>query len=145
MARIFKTAPTAARSLAGMTKIVIPFEIETWEETVYDEAGEGPRLAQVRVVKRFSGALEGTSEARVLTAQGPGGAGYMASERVQGALDGCRGTFVLQHGGVGDATAQRAFGHIVPGSGTGELAGLAGEAEFAHDDAGARVTLTIEG
>jgi len=60
-------------------------------------------------------------------------------------LEGRRGTFVLQHGGVGDAIAQRAFGHLVPGSGTGELAGLAGEAEFAHDESGARVTLTIAG
>jgi hypothetical protein len=128
-----------------MTEIVIPFEIETWEETVYDEPGDGPKLAQVRVVKRFSGPLEGRSEARVLTAQGPGGAGYIASERVEGVLEGRRGTFVLQHGGVGDAIAQRAFGHIVPGSGTGELAGLAGEAEFAHDESGARVTLTIAG
>jgi hypothetical protein len=143
MARIFKTARAGPRSLARMTRIVIPFEIEAWEETVYEEPGDGPRLAQVRVVKRFSGALEGTSEARVLTAQGPGGAGYLASERVEGTLDGRRGTFVLQHGGVGDSTAQRAFGHIVPGSGTGELAALAGEAEFAHDESGARVTLTI--
>jgi hypothetical protein len=145
MARIFKTADRHRPSLARMTKIVIPFEIETWEETVYDEGAEGPKLAQVRVVKRFSGALEGTSEARVLTAQGPGGAGYMASERVSGTLEGRRGTFVLQHGGVGDESSQRAFGHIVPGSGTGELEGLAGEAEFAHDESGARVTLTVEG
>jgi hypothetical protein len=126
-----------------MTKIVIPFEIETWEEDVYDEGGDGPKLSQVRVVKRFSGALEGTSEARVLTAQGAGGAGYMASERVEGVLDGRRGTFVMQHGGVGDEAGSRAFGHIVPGSGTGELAGLSGAAEFAHDEQGARVTLTL--
>jgi hypothetical protein len=45
---------------------------------------------------------------------------------------------VLRHGGVGD----HAFGHIVPGSGTGELAGLSGEAVYAHDDAGARLTLS---
>jgi hypothetical protein len=49
-----------------------------------------------------------------------------------------RGTFVLRHGGVGD----HAFGHTVPGSGTGELAGLSGEAVYAHDDAGARLTLS---
>ena len=32
-----------------------------------------------------------------------------------------------------------AFGHVVPGSGTGDLAGLHGDAVFAHDDAGARL------
>jgi hypothetical protein len=44
---------------------------------------------------------------------------------------------------VADETEQHAFGHIVPGSGTGELSGLRGDAMFAHDDAGARVTLTF--
>jgi hypothetical protein len=32
--------------------------------------------------------------------------------------------------------------HIVPGSGTGVLATLEGEAVYAHDEAGARVTLS---
>ena len=49
---------------------------------------------------------------------------------------------MLQHGGIGDDTGQHAFGHIVPGSGTGELRGLRGEAAFAHDADGARLTLT---
>jgi hypothetical protein len=111
------------------------FEITGWDETRYDEPAEGPPLARATVRKRFSGPLVGTSVAELLTA---GRSGYLASERVDGALEGRSGTFVLQHGGVGD----HAFGHIVPGSGTGELAGLSGEAVFAHDDAGARVTLT---
>jgi hypothetical protein len=40
------------------------------------------------------------------------------------------------------ASATTPSGHIVPGSGTGELAGLSGEAVYAHDDAGARLTLS---
>ena len=57
-------------------------------------------------------------------------------------LAGRRGTFVLQHGGVGDEQSQEAFGRVVPGSGTGELAGLHGEVAYAHDADGARITLT---
>ncbi len=83
------------------------------------------------------------SVTELLTAQGEEGRGYVASERVTGALEGRSGTFVLQHGGVGDATEQRAFGHVVPGSGTGALRGLRGEAAYAHDEAGARLTLTF--
>lgn len=123
--------------------VTATFEITGWDETRYDEPLDGPPLARATVAKRFAGGIEGTSVAQVLTAQGPGGAGYLASERVEGALDGRRGTFVLQHGGVGDEAGEHAFGHVVPGSGTGELAGLRGEAVFAHDDAGARVTLTF--
>jgi hypothetical protein len=118
--------------------ITASFEITGWDETVYEEPAEGPPLARATVRKRFSGPLEGTSVAEVLLA---GRSGYLASERVDGALDGRRGTFVIQHGGVGDETDQHAFGHIVPGSGTGELRGLRGEAAYAHDDSGARLTL----
>jgi hypothetical protein len=119
--------------------ITANFEIAGWDETVYEEPAEGPPLARATVRKRFSGPLEGTSVAEVLLA---GRSGYLASERVDGALDGRRGTFVIQHGGVGDETDQHAFGHIVPGSGTGELRGLRGEAAYAHDDSGPRLTLT---
>ena len=122
--------------------ITATFEITGWDETRYDEPAEGPPLARATVRKRFSGPLEGTSTGELLTAQGDEGAGYLASERVAGTLEGRTGTFVLQHGGIGDETDRHAFGHIVPGSGTGELRGLRGEAVFAHDDAGARVTLT---
>jgi hypothetical protein len=124
------------------TTVVVPFEIDGWDETVYDEPAEGPRLARNTVRKRFAGELDATSVAEVLTAQGPGGGGYLASERVTGALAGRRGTFVLQHGGVGDEREGEAFGHVVPGSGTGEIAGLTGQVRYAHDDDGARITLT---
>jgi hypothetical protein len=142
VARISKTASNRPRIVGRMPTITATFEITGWDETRYDEPAEGPPLARATVRKRFSGPLEGTSVAELLTAKGQGGAGYLASERVDGALEGRRGTFVLQHGGVGDATDQHAFGHIVPGSGTGELTGLRGDAVFAHDDAGARVTIT---
>jgi len=124
------------------TTITVPFEITGWDETTYEEPAEGPKLTRVTVRKRFTGALDATSVAEVLTAQGPGGGGYLASERVDGVLAGRRGTFVLQHGGIGDDSAQEAFGRVVPGSGTGELTGLRGEAAYAHDADGARVTLT---
>jgi Protein of unknown function (DUF3224) len=134
MARFSKTGRGPARIVGRMSTTTM-FEITAWDETTYDDPDEGPPLKRVGVRKRFSGPLEGTSVAEVLIA---GDAGYVASERVEGRLEGRRGTFVIQHGGVGD----HAFGHIVPGSGTGELAGLAGGAVFAHDDAGARLTLS---
>jgi hypothetical protein len=97
------------------------------------------------VRKRYLGELEGTSVAEVLTAQGPDGQAFVAIERVDGRLAGRAGTFVLQHGGLIGEGEPRAFGHVVPGSGTGELHGLRGEAAFAHDEAGARVVLTLLG
>jgi hypothetical protein len=134
MTRFSKTGGRPAPTVGGMS-ITATFEITEWDETTYDAPEEGPPLVRVSVRKRFSGQLQGTSSAEVLIA---GREGYLASERVDGVLEGRRGTFVIQHGGVGG----RAFGHIVPGSGTGELEGLSGEAVFAHDEAGARLTLS---
>lgn len=118
------------------------FEVTAWEESPYAEPDGGPVLARVTVRKRFTGALEGTSVAELLTAQSDGGRGYVASERIEGVLDGRAGSFVVQHGGLEDSTSQRTFGEVVPGSGTGELRGLRGHATFSHDAGGAQLTLT---
>lgn len=119
--------------------ITATFEITGWDEVTYDRPAAGPELSRATVRKSFSGPLEGTSVAELLTA---GTAGYLSSERVEGTLDGRRGTFVLQHGGVGDGPDARSFGHVVPDSGTGELSGLRGDATYQHDETGARLTLT---
>ncbi|WP_328401233.1 DUF3224 domain-containing protein [Nocardia sp. NBC_00403] len=115
------------------------FEITEFDETVYDEPAEGPKLTRVRIHKRYHGVIDGAGVVDVLTAQGHDGAGYVASERVEGTLDGRRGTFVIQHGGLAEGTTQRTFGTIVPGSGTGELTGISGRAEEAQ-----REILTLE-
>ncbi|MBP1162472.1 hypothetical protein ABIC28_000004 [Rhodococcus sp. PvR044] len=110
------------------------FEITDWDETVYEEPDEGPKLTRVRIRKRYHGAIEGSGVVSVLTAQGAAGAGYVASERVEGTLDGRAGTFVIQHGGLANGTEQSSFGSIVPGSGTGELAGISGHAKEAQQE-----------
>jgi hypothetical protein len=54
------------------------------------------------------------------------GAGYVALELVTGTLDGRQGSFVLQHSGTMEGSAMSLSVTVVPGSGTGQLAGLAG-------------------
>jgi hypothetical protein len=90
--------------------------------------------------------MEGTSVARLLTAGGEGGQGYVASEVVTATIDGRSGSFVLQHGGIGssDGAILFQFGMVVPGTATGELAGLTGTARYEHTDSHARVTLDLE-
>lgn len=121
---------------------IVTFEIVAWDETWSGELAEGWAVARATVRKKLAGVLDATSVAEVsTTAQGTGRA-YSALERVEGTLDGRAGSFLLQHGGAGDETGQEAFGHVVPGTGTGELAGLRGTVVFAHDEAGARITFT---
>ena len=56
-----------------------------------------------------------------------GSAGYVAIERVSGTLRGRPGTFVLQHSGTMTRGAPQLTVTVVPDSGTGRLAGLAGK------------------
>lgn len=121
------------------------FEVNGWEQTAYDEPGEGPPLARAIVTKTYQGEIAGTSKAELLmcgTAEGP--AGYIGQERVEGKVGDRAGSFVLQHGGLRWDGGQKVYGHVVPGSGTGELRGLRGEIQFRHDENGAGITLDYD-
>lgn len=78
-----------------MTEIVASFEIKRWDAEVYQEPAEGQTLSQVLVEKEFSGAVTGTSVARLLAARSEGGQGYVASERFEGSVDGRSGAWSI--------------------------------------------------
>ena len=96
------------------------------------EAPEGLTLRRMSIEKQFQGDLEGASTGKMLTAETAvdGSAGYVAIERVSGTLHGRRGAFVLQHSGVMTRGAPHLTITVVPDSGTGELANLAGKMEI---------------
>ncbi len=79
--------------------------------------------------KTFHGDLEGTGKGEMLTAMTSveGSAGYVAIEKVSGTLQGRSGTFVLQHTGIMNRGEPQLTITVVPDSGTGQLAGLAGK------------------
>lgn len=78
--------------------------------------------------KQWHGAIAGTSKVEMWSAGDPntGNAGYVALERVTAKLAGRSGSFTLQHSGILDAGKQQLTITVVPGSGTGELAGIGG-------------------
>jgi|SRR5438128_3552066 len=78
--------------------------------------------------KRFHGDLQGTSHGQMLTAGdlAKGAAGYVAMEQITGNLHGRTGSFALQHSGAMDNGALHLNITVVPGSGVGELMGIAG-------------------
>ncbi len=117
-----------------MKEVHIPFEVTGWDAGDYTHPQtHGPTLSRATVTKLYQGLLEGEGVAELLMCRAEPmalGAGYVASELVTGSLDGCSGTFVMQHGGLSQADSKRTYGHIVPGSGTGSLEGLSGEVEI---------------
>ena len=104
-----------------------PFEVKLTPQPA-DDYADGKSLSRLTIDKEFHGDLEATSRGQMLSAMGgvKGSAGYVAIERVTGALAGRRGTFVLQHDGSMNRGAPTLIITVVPDSGTDELTGLAG-------------------
>ena len=101
----------------------------TFDVKLAPQADDGDAtLGRLSIDKQFHGDLEGTSRGQMLTAgtDVEGSAGYVAIERVRGTLHGRRGTFALQHSGTMTRGAPSLTIHVVPDSGTEELAGLSG-------------------
>lgn len=80
------------------------------------------------ISKIFEGDLGATSKMEMLTANADGGsAAYVAIERIEGKLKGKSGSFVVTHVGSMNSSSQQLEVAIVPGCGTGDLAGLEGK------------------
>jgi hypothetical protein len=104
------------------------FEVQLSPQPLADSAEDAAR-ARMSIDKQFYGDLEATSKGEMLTAgtDVQGSAGYVAIERVSGTLHGRSGTFILQHNGIMNRGAPQLTITVVPDSGTGQLAGLAGK------------------
>ena len=85
-------------------------------------------IGRLTINKQIHGDLEATTLGEMFTCGDPrqGAAGYVAIEIVTGALDGKRGSFALQHFATMDASGPAMQVIAAPGSGTGELKGIAG-------------------
>lgn len=95
----------------------------------FEGADPESKLARMSIDKQISGDLTATTMGQMLSAMTgtDGSAGYVAIERVEGVLDGKRGSFVLQHTGTLNRGAPSLSVTVVPDSGTEELVGLEGE------------------
>ncbi len=85
-------------------------------------------LMRMSIDKEIHGDLEATTKGEMISAGNPkaGQAGYVAMELVTGSLGGKTGSFALQHSATMDANGPKMHIIVAPGSGTGELTGIAG-------------------
>jgi len=85
-------------------------------------------ISRFSIDKQIHGDLEATTKGEMFSAGDPqqGQAGYVAIEAVTGTLNGKHGSFVLQHSATMDPSGRKMSVNIVPGSGTGDLKGIAG-------------------
>jgi hypothetical protein len=117
--------------------------VRTYAPAAYDEPAGGPALSRIHVEESFSGDISGDGLVEFLQAALPdGSASFVGIERVTGSLAGRDGTFLLQDAGTVADNIVTGDWFVVPGSGTGALAGLRGEGGFrANLGEGAQVHL----
>ncbi len=109
------------------TRAAGPFDVKLTPQPLFDTSVDA-LLGRLSLDKTFHGDLEATSKGEMLSAQTStkGSAGYVALEKVSGALHGRTGTFVLLHVGVMNRGTPSLSVQVVPDSGTEQLTGLSG-------------------
>jgi hypothetical protein len=125
--------------------IVARFQITGWEETDLPGLTAGA-ASGAKMTKTFSEGIDGTSEGLFISSgTEEGSRSYIAVECIAGTLaDGRSGSFIVHHGGL-ESDPNTWFGHIVPGTGAGDLAGIAGSARIVHDEQGAFFSIVLAG
>src|SRR6266545_4016262 len=105
--------------------------VKTYQPVAYEEPAEGPALMRIHVEESFSGDIQGDGVVEFLqVVRADGSASFVGLERVTGKLQGREGTFVLQDAGTVEGNVVSGEWFVVPGSGTGQLAGLRGTGGF---------------
>jgi hypothetical protein len=124
------------------------FRIEKWDEAAGLEGEGRTKLTRAIVDQAFEGDIEGTGHSEgVMAYPADNPALFSSFVSVSGSLAGRTGTFVLQGtGSYADGTATERW-TVVPGSGTGELAGLRGTGGYVakHNDISWELDYELDG
>ena len=103
------------------------FTVASWDEDTYQELDGKAKLTKARVGYRLSGGIEGEATWEALMCYRPDGtAEYTGLQYVSAQIAGRSGTCVMvADGSYADGAATGTW-RVIPGSGTGRLAGLRG-------------------
>jgi hypothetical protein len=121
-------------------------DVETTAEFSVDLQPNAPELeatGRFDFTKAWTGGMAGSSRGLMLSAGDPGTgqAGYVALEVFEGTIDGHPGTVALQQSGLMSDGNQVLHYDLVPGSGTGGLAGISGSVALSIDEGTHRVVV----
>ncbi len=113
-----------------------------WDEKTYDQIAADKKLTKATVELAFSGEIVGTGTVEFLMFYKAydekdahkASATFMGLMRFNGTLKGKSGSFVMDDRGTFENGVLTGMLQILPGSGTGELVGIAGNAHY-HSNA----------
>ncbi|WP_240648263.1 DUF3224 domain-containing protein [Pararobbsia silviterrae] len=120
------------------------FDVKIAAPEQIDVASNTASIGRHAIEKTYHGGLTGRAFGQMLSAGQPqkGEASYVAIESFEGALDGQSGGFALAHFGEMDAGSEALQIGIVPGSGSGALAGIRGHLQIRRGGGKHTYTLT---
>jgi hypothetical protein len=107
------------------------FETASWDEKPFEKLPGGGKLTRASVTQKFSGDVTGDGKTEWLMCYvSDNDATFVGLQKIDGSLGGKKGTFVVETIGEFDGKAAKGTWSVVPGTGSGELAGLEGEGRF---------------
>ena len=126
-----------------MTKTTATATVANWDEKAYDETPDTAGTAEAHITYTYDGGLTGEGRARLLLAYSGKEAEFVGLERVTATLDGRSGSFVTSQAGAFRNGVASWTWQVVPGTATGDLAGLRGSGAGEAPE-GNKATLTFE-
>jgi len=112
-----------------MATLETKLHIESWNEEPYRELADGQKWTRTEVTLTGTEGLTAGSFESLMYYRPDGTGTYVLTMHLTGTLDGQSGSLALQGGGTYEEQTARITATVVPGSGTGELAGITGSAE----------------
>lgn len=125
----------------------MPVAIAHFTNDVHEDQGaalaDGPGVRRVLIRRTYRGGLDGAGVVELQTCiTGETAFGYAGVELFEGHLGDRAGGFAFVHIGRRQGDRLETIGYIVPGSGSGDLAGISGEIAIGMADAGHEFGLT---
>lgn len=120
------------------------FSVKIGAPAVIQLPTDASPIGRHTIEKEYQGHLQGSAFGEMLSAGQPqaGEAAYVAIESFFGTLDGRTGGFALSHSGRMHAGGETLHISVVPGPGTGELAGIQGELAIQRESGKHRYTFS---
>ena len=116
-------AQTTPQEAVMSVRVTGPFDVKIIPQD--DKLDDG--ISRMLMDKHYHGDLDGTSKGQMLATGSAKSSGvYVAIETFSGTLRGKTGRFSLHHTGIMTKAAPKLTISVVPDSGTGQLAGIAG-------------------
>lgn len=127
-----------------MPKATGTFEVTSMGEDTYEELDGGSKLTQATGAQAFRGDIDGDGAVHwLMFYRADKTATFVGLQRITGSIDGRQGSFVLAADGEHGAGSSRITWKVVTGSGSGELAGIAGTGSMVAPG-GAKGTYELE-